>query len=243
MTLYLIRHAEADNATDKLTAKGRQEAKLLADRLEKLNIDEILVSPMNRAKETASLLLSRLGIDAEEKDWLQEFAPRRWDPSFLRTRPIWDQVPAQWSGIKDYYDRDEWCHTADMEHSGVSKAYKDVCVGFACYLARNGYLYKGNHQFSARHPNRDSLVLFTHFGTECLLLSFLLGISPMVLWHGTCALTSSVTTLVTEEREERTAVFRMIGFSDISHLYAADTPPSFSGRFCETYDCFDERHN
>ena len=65
----------------------------------------------------------------------------------------------------------------------------------------------------------------------------------MILWHGTCALTTSVTTLITEERREGIAYFRMNGFGDISHLYAAGQEPSFSARFCETYANLAQRHD
>jgi hypothetical protein len=74
------------------------------------------------------------------------------------------------------------------------------------------------------------------------LLGHLLGISPMVLWHGTCAAPTSVTTVVTEERREGIASFRTLSFGDISHLYVKNEPPAFSARFCE---CFgnDEVHD
>lgn len=82
-----------------------------------------------------------------------------------------------------------------------------------------------------------------HRGLDALLLSHLLHISPMLLWHGTCAAPTSVTTLVTEERRKGIAYFRMTGFGDISHLYAANQPPAFAARFCETFDNFDQRHD
>ena len=63
----------------------------------------------------------------------------------------------------------------------------------------------------------------------------------MILWHGFCAAPTSVTTLVTEERREGIAYFRMGSFGDISHLYAAGEEPAFAARFCETYDNLDER--
>jgi len=65
----------------------------------------------------------------------------------------------------------------------------------------------------------------------------------MVLWHGTCAAPSSVTTLVTEERREGIASFRMTAFGDISHLYAADQAPAFAARFCECFRNEDQRHD
>ena len=57
----------------------------------------------------------------------------------------------------------------------------------------------------------------------------------MVLWHGLCALPTGVTTVVTEERQQGIASFRIIGFGDLSHLYAAGETPSFAARFCECY--------
>ena len=91
--------------------------------------------------------------------------------------------------------------------------------------------------------NRDTLVFFCHFGLECVLLSHLMNVSPMILWHHTCAAPTSVTTVYTEERRPGVASFRVCGFGDTSHLYADGESPAFSGRFCETYACDEERHD
>ena len=58
----------------------------------------------------------------------------------------------------------------------------------------------------------------------------------MILWPGFCAAPTSVTTVVTEERREGTASFRMLAFGDTSHLYAKGEEPAFAARFCETYE-------
>lgn len=65
----------------------------------------------------------------------------------------------------------------------------------------------------------------------------------MTLWHSTCAAPSSVTTLVTEERRKGIAYFRMGSFGATNHLYVAGEEPSFAARFCETFDCEEERHD
>jgi probable phosphoglycerate mutase len=129
-----------------------------------------------------------------------------------------------------------------MQNGNVISEAKKVFDGIDTILERNGYIREG-HLYRAVNPNRDTIALFCHFGVECVILSHLLGISPVILWHGFCALPSSVTTLVTEERRKGIACFRMIAFGDISHLYTAGEAPAFSGRFCETYDNFDERHD
>lgn len=76
----------------------------------------------------------------------------------------------------------------------------------------------------------------------CVMLSHILGISPLSLWHGFCAAPSSVTTLYTEEREEGEVFFRCQSFGDTAHLYVAGEEPAFAARFCETYDNMEERH-
>ena len=109
-------------------------------------------------------------------------------------------------------------------------------------LADHGYVREGEY-YKVERSNRDTIVFFCHFGLECVLLSRLMNVSPMVLWHHTCAAPASVTTVVTEERREGKASFRMGAFGDISHFYAAGEEPSFSARFCETFDSADERHD
>ena len=96
--------------------------------------------------------------------------------------------------------------------------------------------------FIGLRPNHHTVAIFCHFGVQCVLLSRLLSVSPMPLWHGLCAAPSSVTTLYTEERREDVASFRAASFGDTSHLALANESPSFSARFCE---CFtdDTRHD
>lgn len=53
---------------------------------------------------------------------------------------------------------------------------------------------------------------------------------------------TSVTEVVTEEREQGTAYFRGLKVGDISHLYAGGEEPSFAARFCETYSNKEQRH-
>lgn len=117
-----------------------------------------------------------------------------------------------------------------------------MAQGLDTLLARHGYVREEGY-YRAESPNEDTVVLFCHFGVECVLLSHLLGISPMPLWHGFCAAPASVTTLTTEERRKGIASFRMGSFGDTSHLYAAGRTPSFSARFCETYSNPSQRHD
>ena len=83
MNLYVVRHGETiwnverkvQGITDvPLTDKGRSEAKELQDLISTLNIDVVISSPLDRARETAKILInSKLPINTDdrikERDW------------------------------------------------------------------------------------------------------------------------------------------------------------------------------
>jgi probable phosphoglycerate mutase len=129
-----------------------------------------------------------------------------------------------------------------MQEGNVKDAYEYVCNSFDEVLKKHGYVREHNY-YRVEQANDDTIVFFCHFGTECVLLSRLLNISPMPLWHGFCAAPTSVTTVYTEERRKGIASWRVSAFGDISHLYVADEEPAFAARFCECYDNMDERHD
>lgn len=66
MKILLIRHGDPDYTIDSLTRKGWKEAEYLSERLEKLDVKEFYVSPLGRAKDTASLTLKKMNRTAIE---------------------------------------------------------------------------------------------------------------------------------------------------------------------------------
>ena len=243
MKLFIIRHGDPDYSIDSLTEKGWKEVEYLSERLARLDIKDIYVSPLGRAKDTASRTLKKLHRTAEECLWLREFNPLIHRPDAKdREEIVWDWLPADWTKEERFYHYDQWYETPVIKESQVKKEYDWVTESFDQVLKDHGYIREGRG-YRAEKANNDTLVFFCHFGAGCVLISHLLNISPMVLWHGTCAAPSSVTTVVTEERRKGTAIFRMSSFGDISHLYAHEEPPSFSARFCECYDNAAQRHD
>ncbi len=240
MKLYIIRHGDPDYTIDSLTATGWKEAKLLSRRLETLDVAAFYCSPLGRARDTASLTLEALGAEAEILPWLQEF-PIKIQRPHGSVGMLWDWMPEDWTAFEPFYDRKQWTEHPLFREAGAEERYREVCQGLDELLARHGYVRQGNC-YRVEQGNEDIIVLFCHFGLECVLLSHLLGISPMVLWHGACAAPSSVTIVNTEERRKGVASFRMSCFGDTSHLYAAGEEPSFHARFCETYENMEQRH-
>lgn len=242
MKLIIIRHGDPNYEIDSLTEKGWKEAELLSEKISRMTVDAFYVSPLGRAKDTASLTLKKMNRTAEECPWLREFHAPVTDEETGEKRIPWDMLPEYWTKFPEYYSRYEWFSTARMKSGDVISEAERVYAGIDDIIERHGYKREGNI-YRAVRPNRETVVLFCHFGVECVMLGHLLGISPVLLWHGFCAAPTSVTTLVTEERREGTAYFRMSSFGDISHLYAAGEEPAFAARFCETYDDFNERHD
>lgn len=242
MKLLLIRHGDPDYENDSLTEKGHREAELLSERIAPMDIKAYYTSPLGRAGKTAEYTLNKAGRRAEVLDWAKEFFEVQIDDGCGGKRIAWDMLPEDWTGVPEYYDREKWLDVKIMKDAGMKAGIARVYDGLDGLLERHGYRREGN-VYRAVSPNEDTIALFCHFGVTCVMLSHLLGVSPMVLWHGTIAAPTSVTTLVTEERREGTAVFRMAGFGDISHLYKHGEPAAFAGRFCEMFSNKEQRHD
>ena len=238
MEIWIARHADPDYENDSITKKGEREAELLSDRLSKQEFSAVYCSPMGRAKKTASYTLDKINKEAEICDWLHEFKGN----VILNGEKThcWDRYPEYWSAIEDYYSYEKWIDVPLMKTDNVKDEYEKVCKGTDELLKKHGYAHNGK-MFDVVKPNNDKILLFCHFGVESVILSHIFGISPMPLWHNFAALPSSVTRIVTEEREQGRAAFRCLYFGDISHLYSGDEEPSFSARFCELFTD-DTRH-
>ncbi|MBO7472826.1 MAG: histidine phosphatase family protein [Ruminococcus sp.] len=242
MKILIIRHGDPDYTIDSLTKKGHREAELLASRIAPMDISAYYVSPLGRAKATAEYTLKQCGRTAETLDWLHEFDRNLIIGKDGKRRIAWDMLPQDWTTIPEYYDNTKWANVSVMSEADMKNGIDYVHNGLDALLAQHGYERNGNC-YNAVRPNEDTIALFCHFGVECVILGHLLGISPMVLWHGFIAAPTSVTTVCTEERRKGIAYFRVTAFGDISHLTNHGEPPAFAGRFCEMFSNIDQRHD
>ena len=235
MKLFIIRHGDPDYINDSLTEKGIREARLLSEYLSQQKIDAFYVSPLGRAQKTASYTLERLNAHAETLPWLEEFAPRihRPDRSDKMTR-AWDWLPQDWTRDDRFYDVDLWKENEIFREGKVAERYEEVVRGLDDLLKQYGYEREGKY-YRVTHESHDCICLFCHFGVEMVILSHLLNVSPMPLWHGFVAVPSSVTTIYTEERRQSIASFRIRSFGETIHLYDGKEEPSFQARFSECY--------
>ena len=234
MRLIFIRHGDPDYEHDSLTAKGRREAELLAERVGGWKADRILCSPLGRARETAEYSLKKLGMKAEVLDWLQEFYYPVADPETGKDRLAWDFMPRYWTRIPEFYDKDHWTEASVMKTGPISEKYRMVCDGIDGILKEYGYERSGGF-YRYTESRNDTVVIFCHLGVSYVMLSHLLGISPVVLWQTFFTAPTAVTVTATEERIEGEAMFRVQVMGDTSHLRAGGEPVSASGYFTDAF--------
>ena len=249
MRLIFLRHAEPDYAIDGLTEKGHREAALLAAATPALHIDHCHTSPLGRARETAAYCLDSMGKTAVEQDWLEEFnAPVDLDqhPQLINTvyqnshhtrRIPWDILPSYYAAHPELSDPVRWRESEICKCSSIPERYDAVTSAFDDLLGSYGYVHKDG-LYRVEKENRVTLGFFCHYGITCVLLSALWNISPFLLWQSLVMLPSTVTEVVSEERQQGLAWFRAVRIGDQSHLYSGNEAPSFAARFCEVYSDF-----
>lgn len=256
MRLLFIRHGDPDYVNDRLTEKGKREARQLAACAPDLDMGSCYVSPLGRARETAALTLENLKCQADILDWLEEFPARinlneavefqsvypnteKKDGKYV-PRIVWDMLPSYWARHPELFDPAAWRTSPICRCSDTLHIYDYVTGQFEQFLADHGYVREGL-LFRVKKESFETITFFCHFGITCVFLSWLWNVSPFLLWHTLALAPTSVTEIVTEEREKGTACFRGLKLGDVSHLYAGKEPVSFSARFCEVYSNSD-RH-
>ena len=238
MRILLIRHAEPDYAVDSLTPKGRIEAELLSRRLVHYPIRDFYVSPLGRAKATAEYTLAKLNRSAEELPWLAEFRGRCFDPETGKRRLPWDLPPRVWSALPGLRDIRTWTDPPLFAGSDIPRIWQETTAGVDELMSRYGFTKDGPVWLSAGNT-RETIALFCHFGISMAVLGYLTDCSPIVLWHRTLTLPSSVTEIVTEERVQGEVSFRMTRLGDISHLESSGEKRSTAGLFPECFTGID----
>lgn len=235
MKLIFIRHGDPDYEHDSLTEKGRREAEFLSSRVSKWeNIADIYVSPLGRAKETASYSLDKLNRTGIEKEWLKEFWYPVIHPHDNKPHVPWDFYPAYWNDSPVVYDKDRWTEYDLYKGVDIKKEAEIVYNGIDGILKEHGITRVGNSYISDGSFD-GNLVFFCHLGVSCVMMGHILGISPFMLWHSTFLPTTSVSIVGAEIRDNKHVGFRTQVIGDTSHLLMNNEPVSHAGYFTEPF--------
>ncbi len=147
-TIYFIRHGESEGnvgpirqaATSSLTEKGREQSAFVAERCTKLPIDTIVSSSMNRAKETAEIILVKVKKPIE---YSELFVERR-RPSEVLGKPKDDPAGLKAEReIKAHFHQSGWRYSDEENFDDLKQRAKDILE----YLA---------------HRPEDNILVVTH---------------------------------------------------------------------------------
>jgi probable phosphoglycerate mutase len=178
--IVLVRHGEPEWVVDglnidhpNLTERGRRQAERMAAVLAGERFDEVLTSPLARARETAAPLYLALGRPETVDDWLCEIRSPVWqgtprekaDQAFAEERRL--PAAARWQGLsnlggeanRDFIDR--------------------IRAGCEQFLADRG-VHRLPGELPVWHieePDRR-LCVVAHAGTNSVVVSYLLGLAP-----------------------------------------------------------------
>lgn len=241
MKIIIIRHGEPDYEHNTLTENGFKEINALGEYYQNFEFDEAYTSPLPRAKLTADAFMKyHKDKPCEIKEWLKEFNYHIKVPYSKNNVISWDLMPKYYDKEFHLFDYNYYLNHPWLKSGHIKEIYQEITREFDKILATNGYVREHNI-YRVIDSNKKTIIFFCHFGMMSVLLSHLLNIPYIALAQQTECQTTGVTKIVTEEREQGIAQFRMLNFSDITHLKVKNIEPSFSGRFCETFNS-PERH-
>ncbi|MGB7861005.1 MAG: histidine phosphatase family protein [Acidimicrobiia bacterium] len=223
MDLFLIRHGQPDWAPGDvarndphLTELGVEQAKRVAHRMASLaQVDELWVSSMNRAMETADPIETELHPDREVHDWLQE----------INNPPEWEGSPGE--------EVDRWFEKANLRP--LDQMWKDglgpggesfgdfhqrVIAGLVTTMDANGIHPMGDNRSLWRVDDPGQrVIIVAHAGTNAVVLGHLLGLDPVPWeWERFRQPHTGVSRLTTLRISSGWA-FSLRQLGDVSHLH------------------------
>lgn len=178
MEIILVRHGEPEWVRDglsvddpPLTGRGHEQAERLGERLAREVFDEIYVSPLVRARQTAAPLLSRLGRAEVVAPWLEEIR-----------NPIWHGTPAEKAEAAYRADRARPSHERWEGLPGgepVREFVGRIRAGAAAFLAERG-IVPARDDLPVWHITGEArrILCVAHAGTNSVVACHLLGLEP-----------------------------------------------------------------
>ena len=222
MQIRLIRHAEPAYVTDgilandpPLTDLGVRQAELLAAR-DWGTVDEIWVSPMVRAQQTAAPIADRLGIEPITREWMHEIRmPPEWEGSPVdRFEAMFEQLNLR--AIEDLWEGVPGGESFRAFHDRISAGMNATLREYSAEPIVTNDL----HPNLWTEPDDISVLYVAHGGTNAVSIGHLLGADPTPWeWDRFDSAHTSVATIRAKPVSHAIA-FGMIGFGDTGHLPA-----------------------
>jgi probable phosphoglycerate mutase len=222
MEIVLVRHAQPEWVREglnvvnpPLTALGQRQAERLAEALAGESFDEVFVSPLTRARQTAAPILEALGREESIDPWLEEIRD-----------PAWHGTPAEraeqaYREMRERPVEHRWMGLEDGEP--VSEFTDRIRLGCSMFLAERN-VERSDHElpvWKVSEPG-DRILLVAHAGTNSVVICHLLGLEPtpwewdrFVLGHASISRLEAIPV-------HQNYTFSLTKLSDTEHLDRAE---------------------
>ncbi|MDG2438027.1 MAG: histidine phosphatase family protein [Ilumatobacter sp.] len=179
MEIVLIRHGQPEWMRDDLnvvnpplTDLGHHQAKRMAEALATESFDEVLVSPLLRARQTAEPLYSVLDRPEVIESWLHEIGD-----------PDWHGTPYSLAqeAYKELLARPSLERWTGLEGGESVREFADrIIAGVDRFMAQRGGV-RASGPLPVWHLDRPDqrIALIAHAGTNSMAIGHLLGIDPV----------------------------------------------------------------
>lgn len=179
MEIVLIRHGQPEWMRDDLnvenpplTALGHHQAKRMAEVLATESFDEVLVSPLQRARQTAEPLYDALDRSETVEPWLREIGD-----------PDWHGTPYELAqqAYRELLARPSLERWTGLEGGESVRDFADRIIGGVDgFMARRGAVRTDGPLpvWKLERPDQR-IALVAHAGTNSMAIGHLLGINPV----------------------------------------------------------------
>jgi probable phosphoglycerate mutase len=219
MEIVLIRHGEPEwvrdglNVVDPpLTDRGQMQAECVGRELGGATFDEVVVSPLRRARQTAAPLRDAVGHGEVIESFLEEIR-----------EPNWHGTPAELA--RTAYEEERARPAEDRWHGLLGggepprEFVERVRAGATKFWAERG-MYRSKQTLPMWHLERPELkiAVVAHAGTNGVLLCHLLGLDPVPWeWDRFVTQHASITRLHSIQMGDG-HTFALTRLSDVEHL-------------------------
>lgn len=198
-----------------LTPLGERQAEQMAAALAGQHFDEVLVSPLRRARQTAAPLLDALGRDEVIAPWLREIGD-----------PAWHGTPAETAqeAYRELLARPSLERWTGLEGGESVRDFADrIATGVVEFLDERGARRIDGELPVWKLGSPDlRIALVAHAGTNSMTIGHLLGVEPVPWqWERFQLFHSSISHLETFELADGHA-FGVTRLGDAEHLVPAD---------------------
>ena len=228
MRLYMVRHADPDYLSDTITEVGHQEALAVADRMAKVGLTHLFVSPMGRARATARYTADMIGLEPVVLPWTAELKMTRLSDMTGAEIAPWNVPGELIRGGVELPTTQNWHQYADLAGYDFAGRQAELAAASDAFLGELGYRRAGG-VYAVDAPNDHAVAIFCHAGFGVSWMAHLLALPLTLAWCGFFWAPTSVTTILMERRSPDIAVPRALAVGDTSHIHVAGLAESSRG--------------